>query len=768
MQSPLWISRHRSFQEARLDEERDYRIEVGLHTQIEHQGWKVHLHGRADGVVGTPEGSEPWRVEEVKTGLGPWATGTARAEAYSLQAGLYAWMLRRETGREASASVIWLALGAEPCVIPVPWADAEIERRTRAELDQALAEARRREDRRQKRSAAQVASPHETWRAGQPELIEATELAIADGEHLLIEAPTGSGKTAAVLYAACRAALVDDLTVVWATGRRTQQRLPLEILQRIAPSDLPFAVQLRSQESMCTTGVRFCHEEACELAGDPKALGPPLLERMLEGGVLSGAEMRRQGRDADVCPYLLAHAAREEVTVVLADYHHLVDPISRLAGPPGADPLEDAVLIVDEFHQLLDRARAAGSITLPEETIREAIEQAALGSSDHHRAERELCERLLELMLEIRDEAGLSLDGAEVDGEFWIPLELPTERLRSISEELQTLRLQTLIEFGAPGLAGPDPIAEVDRILAELCREDHAPGSLGLLGLVQSQTRLRRFELDPSRRLAPIFSKARAVIGLSATLTPHELHRDGLGLEADRTNVLTVPSPLPPDRQRVVIDPTVDTRYQARGKAVPKIAKRIHEFAEAVPGNCMAVFPSHQLLREVREQLPQSELWIESQQPDDDDGTRAECLARMQTQNDILLLAVAGGIYTEGIDLPGDALLGVVVVGPCLPPPSTERQLLANHLEEQSESGHDHAYAVPGINRVIQAVGRLLRTPEDRGVAALLGQRFLKEPYLGLLPEAWWTDGTALDHTGNAAEVAANFLRREPELPPDR
>jgi len=278
------------------------------------------------------------------------------------------------------------------------------------------------------------------------------------------------------------------------------------------------------------------------------------------------------------------------------------------------------------------------------------------------------------------------------------------------------------------------------------------------VGVVRGAPAWRRFEFDPAPRLRPLFARSRSVIGLSATLRPWEMHRDGLGLDPDRCDVLQLPSPIPAERQRVVIDPSIDTRYRARRGAVQRVADRISAFAAAVPGNVLAVFPSHAFLRQVHDPLRACGSQVEAQQPDEDEPTRAARLAILRERDDVLLLAVAGGLYTEGVDLPGDTLLGVVVVGPCLPPPTAEREWLAEHFDEQRGDGYECAYVVPGLNRVVQAVGRLLRTPEDRGVAALLGQRFLREPYRSLLPDDWWSDGSPEDHVGDPAAVASAFF----------
>lgn len=769
MPSPLgaaWTTaRHRAFQESRLDEDPAYRIEVPLEATLEHRGWQVTLHGRADGLV--PGGVHgDWLVEEVKTGLGAWDEASTPARCHAFQVALYAWMLSRLEHVEVTAQVIWLPLGGEPEPVVVDVSDAELEERLRAECGRAIELAEAREARRQRRAAAVVDPPYPAWRTGQAELIDATGHAIEHGEQLLVQAPTGSGKTGATLFAAARAALAHDLPVVWVTGRGTQQRLPVELLRRLAPKDLPFAVQFGSMESMCTTGVQWCHPDLCDLAGDQDGRGPDVLARTLaRDGVLTRRAAQDAGRDQRVCPYLMSRAARGEVSVVVADFHHLVHPTIRLPGAPGEEPFENAVIIVDEIHQLLDRARDAGSVELDEALVAGAIDLAALGSSPLHHAQREHGEALLRLLRESLDEAGLGDEdlgsaASEADaGELWLPGRLPHEALRRWVETLQELRARSLLERGPAGPGEPDPWSELDRRVGALARPEQAPGARERVGRVRGVATWRRFEVDPAPRLRPLFDRSRAVIGLSATRGPVEPLRDGLGLDPDRCVELTLPSPIPATQRRVVIDPSIDTRFRARARSAPRVAERIASFANAVPGNLLAVFPSHGALAQVHAHLVAPGRWLEAQAPAEDEGVRATRFELLSDRDDVLLLAVAGGLYTEGIDLPGDALLGVLVVGPCLPPPSQERDWIAEHVDEQGRAGHEAAYAVPGIRRVVQAVGRLLRSPEDRGVAALLGRRFLEEPFRSLLPEDWWTDGGPEDHVGDPATEAEDFFR---------
>ncbi|MBW2397605.1 MAG: hypothetical protein JRG95_25455, partial [Deltaproteobacteria bacterium] len=179
------------------------------------------------------------------------------------------------------------------------------------------------------------------------------------------------------------------------------------------------------------------------------------------------------------------------------------------------------------------------------------------------------------------------------------------------------------------------------------------------------------------------FAGLHAFIGLSATLEPTALHREGLGLDPDRTSIVHIRAPDPGDRQKVVIDPGVDTTYKARTRQLPAIARRLVAFAEQVQGNTLVVLPSHEFLEQVRNALPSYSGWLEAQSRHDGEAERSARLAVLEQRRDVLLLAVAGGLYTEGVDYPGDLLHAVAVVGPCLPPPTLERRLLAEHLEER-------------------------------------------------------------------------------------
>jgi DNA excision repair protein ERCC-2 len=273
--------------------------------------------------------------------------------------------------------------------------------------------------------------------------------------------------------------------------------------------------------------------------------------------------------------------------------------------------------------------------------------------------------------------------------------------------------------------------------------------------------RVRVLCKDPSQFLGEVINQAHAAIGLSATLSPPEFYTGLLGFDTSRTAFLEVPNPFPAANRRVVIDASVATTFRRRTANYDRIAERLAAFAEAVPGNCLALFPSYAFLSDVagRMRLRTKRLLVQRQA--DDDRAREQLLGMLRgaVARDVLLAAVAGGAFAEGVDYPGDVLRAVAVIGPCLPAVTLERQLLKDYFEERFERGFEYAYVVPGMTRVVQAAGRLIRSPADTGVIALFDQRFLSGPYRQHLPADWIPEEGVAALAGDPAAAAADFFR---------
>ncbi len=745
-----WLgqSLHRAYQADASAADSDFEAELALEEHLVHRGWQVTLRGRADGV--RPDG-DGWLVEELKSRP---PRGGACPSAWSLQAALYARMLERARGAKARAELVLLG-DAEPVREPVRHRAAERDRALGRGLDHCLAalEARAALRAAWRAAAPDVAFPFARLRPGQHEIQRSVERALDDGGQLLLEAGTGTGKTAAILTPALRHAMGHGRRLVVLTASTLQQHLALETLERLAPGGMPLVARLRARRRMCRRGEGIC--EPCEAAA--AAPETSLRARCFDArGIARPDAVYALAEAAGVCPYALQREAAGEALVLVCDFNYAIDPAVALAELRDPAALRDTVLVIDEVHQLPARARDALSVRLDAATVRAAIDAAALGGAPLHRAMRDACEALAGVLDATLAEAGPVPDGG------WLPFTLPRDALEPIADELRRLSLEALLALdGAP--AGPpfSTLFELGfRLAALIAHEADPPGFVSLVGREGGAPRLERFCRDPSAPLRRLFGACHAVIGCSATLSPPEWFLAELGLDAARAHHERIAPPDRAARRAVVIDASVTTLEKQRRREVPRIARRLAALCRAVPGNCLALFPSYALLDAVQSALPPLPRQLRAQRREDGEPERRAHVDALREAGDVLLLAVAGGALAEGVDYAGARLSAVAVVGPCPPAVDAHRSLLAEHYAEQFDRGFELAYAVPGMIRVVQSAGRLLRGEDDRGVIALFDRRFLRDPYASLLPEEWLGGEPPEALAGDPAEVARAFFAR--------
>ncbi|MGZ7080594.1 MAG: ATP-dependent DNA helicase, partial [Thermoanaerobaculia bacterium] len=279
--------------------------------------------------------------------------------------------------------------------------------------------------------------------------------------------------------------------------------------------------------------------------------------------------------------------------------------------------------------------------------------------------------------------------------------------------------------------------------------------------------RLKIFCKDPSRFLGQIFDSAHATIALSATLEPFDFYRRTLGFPKDRTTEVSLPSPFPRQNRKIVVIPEVDTTYKQRANHYDRIAETVAQIAEAGDGNFLALFPSYAFLREIAGRMPPIVKNVVLQRTDMTDYERNAVLEILrEKRRGNLILAVSGGMYAEGIDYQGDMLSGVMVVGPALPQVSFEQELLKRYYDDQYGAGFEFAYLIPGMTRVVQSAGRVIRSETDIGVIALLCRRFTQESYTRYFPSDWYEDSPReVVSKKPASEIRAFFeAKNTPQL----
>lgn len=641
---------------------------------------------------------------------------------------------------------------------------ADLTRRVRFLLSEfyaahALSEAKRAE-------AGTLLFPHAGYRPGQRAMAEAVARAAAAGAHLLVEAPTGIGKTAAALHPLLVDGLARGRKLYVLTAKTTQQEMFVRTLGAI-DGDTFRSVRLRAKERMCANDVVLCHEDHCRFAKDyaTKMEASGLVERLLDTRRhLDPDDVFEEARREEVCPFEVSLELAERADVVVGDYNYVFDPVVALAGARDPAALGDAVLLVDEAHNLVDRGRGYYSPDLSDAALAALEERIGAFAAGTAWDAAEAARRVRRLVAD----AAIPLPEETPEAADLVPLD--AARLDDLRLDLEALLVRHLADLRAGAERIPDdPVLDLYFTFArfhDVARMAEPSGAAPdpafdvIASRGPSGARLAILCKDPSRPLGAVLNAAAATVGMSATLTPPEFYRDLLGLDRDRTDVLRLPSPFPRENRAVFVAADVDTSFSARARDAPRLAAVVADVARACPGNVLALFPSYRFLDQVRAHLPA--LSGRRVLRPSDRSTELERNSALDALRDggppVLLLAVSGGAFAEGVDYPGEMLSAVVVVSPALPQVRFEQERMRRYFEERFEKGFEYAYVVPGMTRVVQSAGRLIRSESDTGVVVLACRRFLREPYRRYLPADWYGDDPSeLLSTSVGRDTAAFF-----------
>jgi len=737
---------HVDWQADRGQQDGTFAAEVRLRRQIAVGDWTVVLHGRVDGL--SEDGGVPV-VEEVKsTALDAhrlFATTAKDWPAYVAQLEAYLWMIAEERRTTPHGRLVLVSLlDGSRHALGVSHDHAAVGGAIRRKLDDLVFARERRLAWLGGRRRRPVPVPHSAWRTGQEDIAEATFQALERGSPLLVEAPTGLGKTAAVLHGVLRHALARDKQVFWATARTTQQRVALATLMKFREAGLPLRiVTVSARERACLNDVVACRPDKCRFAAGyfDKVREHDLVTAAHESADSSPEAFLDLGRKGQCCPWQLAVDAAAEADVIVGDYNYVFDPGATLRTLFAEEP-ERFVVVVDEAHQLPDRARGYASPRVEfakARTAEDALRNRALFAG--HEPDDSPFTPFVQLARDVADavlDAGnlataRSRDGVAVAELSATPWRALADRIDEVA--IDYARLQSTL----PPLGAVDPwidcARQVQRIASAL--ESSGDEVVHIVGDEGSGPFAGLLCLDPSKLVGQRVASLGGFVAASATLAPSAFYRDLLGLD-ERFQVVRAGSPFPPENRKVVLAPKVSTAWKDRPAHAPRTAALIQECILATPGNVAVYFPSFDMLRDLvgRLVVPDRELLVQERSMPE--PRRLAWLERLgQPGPPLVLCAVLGGIFAEGIDLPPGALHAVVVVGPALPPVGLERDLLSDWYERRYGEGFRYASLVPGMTRVVQAAGRLVRRPEDRGVVVLIGRRFRQEDARALLPDEW-------------------------------
>ncbi len=610
-------------------------------------------------------------------------------------------------------------------------------------------------------SAANVAFPYSELREGQEIMIRETYRAIKQGRRLFLNAPTGTGKTVSALYPAVRAlgaGMADR--IFYLTAKASTRREAYRAAGKLFEAGARLrTVVLTAKEFMCPKRVSpvgslvsACERSKCEFSkGYYERSENAVFELLSRQNGFTPQIISEVARKYKICPYELSLDLSEYCDIIICDYNYVFDPSVYLRRYFSEDGERGRyIFLFDEAHNLPDRARDMYSATLKRSDFERAY--AKIDPSL-----RELDEAFDAAIIALRTKKRLCKDSLvrTADGEergFYMSSSLP----RELVDELDGFRRRVDKWLKKNSDVFSDP--SLDKLLENIRRfctvsEYFDKRFLFYIEISGGDMIFKIYCLDPSDIADTVQKRAVSSVMFSATLTPSEYFVDILG-GGKGARYVSIPSPYDGDRLLVIRAGYISTKYEDRAQNIKRYANIIAATASAKAGNYIVYFPSYQMLKEVSEafvkKYPRVSVIIQS--PNMSTREREEFLERFKEDSDTLRIGfcVLGGSFAEGIDLPGSRLIGTVIFGVGLPGLSNENNIIRDYYDVQNGEGYDYSYTFPGMNNVLQAVGRVIRQAEDRGVAVLVDDRYLTEKYKMLYPEHW----TNIDMAENVGELA--------------
>ncbi|MGE5529267.1 MAG: ATP-dependent DNA helicase [Patescibacteria group bacterium] len=605
--------------------------------------------------------------------------------------------------------------------------------------------------------------PFAERRAGQDELMETVAAAVRAERDLFAEAATGIGKTAAVLYPALKGLASGGRyqRVFFLTAKTSGKMILRKTLELAREGGLRLrAVFIEAKEKVCLHPEADCTPQDCPCARDYYARAAAVITDLLRLELITPEAVLEAARRETLCPFELSLDLALRADLIVGDYNYVFDPGVYLRRFFGQGGRRDSLFLVDEAHNLVQRGREMYSASLDSADLARLAEE--LGDLDCGIVRE--CEEAGRFFQAWREEMaaegrrGLLLSSS-------LPEMLPPalERLAGAMDRVFARRPPADLRR-----RWRDFYFDLQHLLrvAGHTGRDYAVYALAREG---GGVLLRLFCQNPGPLLRRRLDQGRSAVFFSATLSPFAYFRDLLGGGRDALH-LRLPSPFPVENRLYLHVPGIDTRYRAREETALALARVAAAMVAARAGNYLMFFPSYAYLNAVRplvERLLAGRAAVLAQSPamrDEQKRRFLEKLAATDTGRSTLGLAVLGGIFGEGIDLPGERLVGVCIAGPGLPQVSEEQELIRSYFQERNEQGFLYAYLIPGLIRVVQSAGRVFRGPEDRGVVILVDDRFLHEAYQELLPPDWFAPGREFSRE-DVGEALREFWGDSPPSP---
>lgn len=568
------------------------------------------------------------------------------------------------------------------------------------------------------------------YRPGQRELVADVYRTILRRKNLFIQAPTGTGKTVSVLFPAVRAiGEGQGEKIFYLTAKTVTATVAMETFAVFRTHGYRGkVVQITAKEKLCKCEKPECNPDACPYAkGHFDRVNDAVFDLLQQEDCFSREVLLEQADKHMVCPFELCLDVSSWSDVIVGDYNYVFDPTVYLKRFFADGNKGDYLFLVDEAHNLVERGRQMYSERIVKEDVL-AVKRFLKPWSK--KVEREL-ERVNKIMLSYKRECEDYMIHESINDLVFALMRLASEMERFLQKPLTIPERDEVMEFyfGLRNFLNIYELVDDNYVIYSSMEED---GSFAL----------KLYCADPSRNLQACLDKGHSTIFFSGTLLPIQYYKSLLSTKTDNYAVYAH-SVFTPEQRLLFIGRDVSSKYTRRtAEEFTRIASYIYKVAHAKRGNYIAFFPSYKMMLDVQEQflhLAGEEVDVIMQVQNMREQQREEFLQEFSTERERSMVAfcVMGGIFGEGVDLREDQLIGAIIVGTGIPQIGGESEILKNFFDARGGDGFDYVYRFPGMNKVQQAAGRVIRTLTDVGVIALLDERFLQYDNRKLFPREW-------------------------------
>jgi len=711
----------------------DYQAEVPLKTEIVCDGFTLKIEGRADGLIHT---KEQVMVDEIKGVLRELDRVQEPAGIHLAQAKCYASMVAEQEGvDEIGVQMTYCQMETEEVKrFQYSYQSNELKVWFDEVIRQYEKWAKFQIEWRKARNASikGIEFPF-PYRKGQRELAVSVYRTILRQKKLFIQAPTGVGKTISTVFPAVKA-VGEELgeKIFYLTAKTITRTVAEQAFETLREQNLKFkAITLTAKEKIC-----FCEETSCNPDDCPYAKGhfdrvnDAVYELLMREDVMSREVLEAQARKHKVCPFEMALDVSTWVDGVICDYNYVFDPDARLRRFFAEGGAGGYLFLIDEAHNLVERGRQMYSAELCKEDFL-AVKKLVKGEAPRFAKRLEACNKIL-LAMKKECENYKVLDNIS---HFGIQLmNVLSETDRYLEECVDKEVRETVLDF-------------YFQVRSFLNIYDGLDENYVVYTEYQENGRfvLKLFCVNPAANLQKCLDKGNSAVFFSATLLPIQYYKRLLSTEKDNYAVY-IDSSFDTKKRLLMNGVDVSTRYAMRSREMyQRYATYIFRVVKAKMGNYLIFFPSYRFMEDVYQEFTQllasdeeeMELVIQQKHMDEEERENFLRAFEMGREKSLIGFGVLGGIFSEGIDLTNEKLIGTLIIGTGLPQVCNEREILKSYFDQKGLYGFDYAYRYPGMNKVLQAAGRVIRTEDDRGVILLLDERFQREKGKEIFPKEW-------------------------------